>query len=149
MPKLVFRLQPKFTLHVHTHHKTILSYFFPPAVSQITSRSPVPSPQSAELLQLNFSQKDSLQEAIQHDFFKLKVNVSNFSKCNQSYFEFSWTFTDGPIDKAATSLQTWIQTINILSKDSRSQNSVEETKVQPLCNSHTLLCHTGSRKGMG
>lgn len=68
-------------------------------MSQITYHSPVPSPQTAELLQLNFSRKDSLQDTIQHDFFKQKVNVSNFSKCNwatkllQDWGLIAWTWS--------------------------------------------------------
>lgn len=74
---------------------------FPMAVSQIRYHAPVPSPQTAELLQLNFPKKDSLQEVIQHYFFKQNVNVSYFSKSTWLYFEFSRTVTDDAIDEAA------------------------------------------------
>lgn len=101
MSKLVFPLQ----LELHcmsictTKQSDIFSNGCEP--NKISHHSPVPSPQTAELLQLNFPQKDSLQEVIQHYFFKQKVNVSYFNKSKWSYFEFSRTITDDPTDGAA------------------------------------------------
>lgn len=85
-----------------------------------------------------FPQKDSLQEAIQHDYFKQKFNVSNFSKCNWLFCSPQGVSQMGSLPPPCT-----LQTVNIPGEDSGNSSAERRTQL-----SQPPLPYTSS-KGLG